>query len=215
MGIPGSGKGTQAQKMVDEYNYAHISTGDLLRNLEKDPNADPADLDKMAQMKSGNLVANDLIYKLAFDAIKKALDSGQGAILDGAIRTVEQAQAYDAFFAEFDVSDDVVAVNLHITDDVAMQRLTQRRVCSPSSYTLPTDLTDEEAQAFCETRGETMIVRGDDNPETIAKRLSAQGNAVLQPILDYYEQTNKLITVDASGSIDAVDALVIEALSNN
>ena len=94
MGVPGSGKGTQARKLVQKYNYGHISTGDLLRALDNDENADKQDKQKLADMKAGKLVADDLIYKLAFAEMDKYLDAGQGVILDGAIRNVEQAKKY-------------------------------------------------------------------------------------------------------------------------
>ena len=94
MGVPGSGKGTQAKKIAQKYGYGHISTGDLLRALDADANGNPEDKQKLAEMKSGKLVSDDLIYKLAFQEMDKYLDAGQGVVLDGAIRNVEQAKKY-------------------------------------------------------------------------------------------------------------------------
>ena len=99
MGVPGSGKGTQARKLVEKYNYGQISTGDLLRALGSDKNADEQDKQKLADMKAGKLVSDDLIYKLAFAEMDKYLDSDRGIILDGAIRNLEQAKKYQEYLS--------------------------------------------------------------------------------------------------------------------
>lgn len=126
MGIPGSGKGTQAEKLIEQYGYAHVSTGDLLRALDANPDADPADKQALADMKAGKLVADDLIYKLAFTAIKEAIAAGKGVILDGAIRTVDQAKAYHTFFEEEELTEDILVLEVAITDDMSFERLADR-----------------------------------------------------------------------------------------
>ena len=105
LGIPGSGKGTQAKLLVQKYGYGHISTGDLLRALQADAKADAKDKQMLADMKAGKLVADELIYKLAFAEMEKYLNAGNGVVLDGAIRSVEQAKAYQQFFADKAVTD--------------------------------------------------------------------------------------------------------------
>ncbi len=190
MGVPGSGKGTQAKKIVEKYNYGHISTGDLLRALESDANADPEDLQKLADMKAGKLVSDDLIYKLAFREIEKYLDNGQGVVLDGAIRNADQAKKYQQFFEEKNLGDDMVVIEVHISDETIMRRLEIR----------------------LETFGKT---RSDDDPEIMKKRIKEQGNEAIKPILDYYKELNILEVIDGEPPIDEVEKSVEEVLSKN
>lgn len=203
MGIPGSGKGTQARRLVEVYGYGHISTGDLLRALETDPNADPKEKDMLAAMKSGDLVADELIYKLAFREINSYLQKGKGVILDGAIRSVDQAKAYQAFFEEKSVEDDMVAIDITLDDEMALKRLTKRKVCEDCGYILPYSPENESMFECPECEG-LLVVRQDDNPKIIQKRLKEQGNAALQPILSYYRERGLLETVDGTKDIDAV-----------
>ncbi|MBP9695323.1 MAG: nucleoside monophosphate kinase [Candidatus Magasanikbacteria bacterium] len=178
LGVPGSGKGTQAKQISELYGYIHLSTGDLLRALDVDPDADPLDKAKLAEMKAGKLVSNDLIYKLAFQKIERALGNNQGVVLDGAIRSVDQAEAYQAFFAEHDLSDNVIAIEIAIPDEEIMRRL-EARVSSGAS-------------------------RADDTPEVMQKRIAEQGNTVLQPIAHYYDKLGVLARVDGRKSIPEV-----------
>jgi adenylate kinase len=187
LGVPGSGKGTQAKKIAKKNKYSHISTGDLLRTLAKDPNADPEDKKKLEEMKSGDLVSDELIYKLAFREIEKNLDSNRGVVLDGAIRSVEQAKKYQAFFISNRVENDLLVIEIHISDDTVMKRLKIR----------------------LETQGKQRV---DDDPEIMKKRIEDQGNTAIKPILDYYDQLGVLKKVDGESSIDEVEKKVEEAL---
>lgn len=187
LGVPGSGKGTQAKRLCENYGYGHVSTGDLLRALDKDENADPADKEALAAMKAGKLVADDLIYKLAFNEIKKNLEDGKGSVLDGAIRTVVQAQKYQEFFEEIGVADSARTFEIRIADETVMTRLGIR-------------LANEGKQ------------RPDDDPEIMKKRLEQQGNEAVKPIREYYEAKGILTVIDGEPPIDEVTALVNEAL---
>jgi len=204
MGIPGSGKGTQARLLVERHGYAHISTGDLLRALDADPTADPAAKAMLADMKAGKLVADTLIYTLAFHAIRTSIAAGKGVVLDGAIRTVEQAKAYQQFFEEEGLADDVMVIEIALTDEIGKNRMTKRKVCSACGHIIPYT-PENEALTICEKCGGTLKVRTDDNPETILKRLAEQGNEKLQPIVAYYKEMGELVSVDGSRSIAAVD----------
>ena|SRR3989338_1391735 len=180
LGVPGSGKGTQAKKIAGKYGYAHISTGDLLRALEKDRVANPADRQKLADMKAGKLVADDLIYKLAFREIEKNLQTGRGVVLDGAIRSVEQARAYQQFFVKQGVEREVQVIEIHIDDATVMKRLKIR------------------LQTFGKQRA-------DDDPKVMRQRLKEQGNQPLQPILDFYQSLRVLAIVDGEPPIEEVE----------
>lgn len=213
LGIPGSGKGTQARRLVQAYSYGHISTGDLLRALSVNPDADPKDKAMLAAMKSGDLVADELIYKLAFREIEMYLDQGTGVVLDGAIRSVEQAKRYEQFFEEKGVQDDVVAVHIKLDNDTAYKRLTKRKVCEDCGYILPYSPENESKFECPECEG-LLVVRQDDNPETIQNRLEEQGNDSLRPILEYYEGLGILKTTDGSKDIDTVDDHVRTLMSH-
>ena len=203
MGVPGSGKGTQARQLVQKYNYGHISTGDLLRALDKDEQADPLDKQKLVEMKAGKLVADDLIYKLAFAEMDKYLDAGRGVILDGAIRNVEQAKKYQEYFAQKDLLNEVLVFEISLSDESSFKRLTKRKVCASCGFILPYS-PENEKKHICPECGGELIVRSDDNPETAKQRIAEQGNVAIQPILNYYQELGCLVKVNGELSIKEV-----------
>lgn len=204
LGVPGSGKGTQARLLARDLGMVQISTGDLLRALETNPNADATDLQKLADMKAGRLVADELIYKLAFAEISKNIEAGKAVVLDGAIRSVVQAKAYDEFFASRGWGDEVMVLELAMSDELSVARLTKRRVCKACGHIMPYSLENEKLTA-CPNCGGELIVRSDDNEETIMKRIAEQGNAKVRPVADYYAETGRLVQVDGSRDIAVVD----------
>lgn len=189
MGIPGSGKGTQAKKIAEKYGYAHISTGDLLRALaERRDVTDPELLGAIADMKAGKLVKDEVVYKLSFEAIEKALTAGMGIVLDGAIRNVEQTERYQKFFDEKGLSDAVVMIEIAIDDEISFDRMHIRLKASVES-------------------------RPDDTPALLRARLTEQGNMALQPILSYYGSIGGLLRrVDGRQTIDEVNEDVMKIL---
>lgn len=209
MGVPGSGKGTQARKLVQRFNCAHISTGDLLRALAADENADPEDKAKLADMKAGKLVSDDLIYKLAFQAIKNNLDLGKTVVLDGAIRNLTQAKKYEEFFASLNLEDEIIVIEIKLSDETSFNRLTKRKICPACGFILPFSLENEK-KLDCPECGQKLIVRSDDNPETIQKRIKEQGNDAIRDILNYYRENGKLVSVDGEQNIDTVDEEVLK-----
>lgn len=213
MGPPGSGKGTQARILVSTFGYGHISTGDLLRKLDKDPNADPEDKKQLAALKTGDLVADDLIYRLAFREMERYLEQGTGVILDGAIRTVAQAKTYQAFFEERDLTDEIVVIELAISDETSYKRLAHRKVCAACGFILPFS-PENEAQTLCPECEGVLEVREDDNPTAIQERIKVQGNEALRPIIAYYKELGVVKTIDGEASISNVDKVVIDILEN-
>ncbi len=185
LGVPGSGKGTQAKKLAANFGYTHISTGDLLRALEADPAGDPTDKQKLADMKAGKLVSDDLIYKLSFAAIETSLQQGKGVVLDGAIRSVAQAERYQEFFWEKHV--EAVAIEIALSDEEIMRRM-QSRIASGQA-------------------------RADDTPEILQKRIATQGNTALRPIAEYYNGLGMLETVDGLKTIDEVFESIVKILA--
>lgn len=209
MGVPGSGKGTQARKLVQRFDCAHISTGDLLRALDADPKADILDKAKLADMKAGKLVSDDLIYKLAFQAIKTNLDLGKTVVLDGAIRNLTQAKKYEEFFASLNLEDEIIVIEIKLSDETSFNRLTKRKICPACGFILPFSLENEK-KLDCPECAQKLIVRSDDNPETIQKRIKEQGNDAIKDILDYYRENGKLVSIDGEESIDNVDEEVLK-----
>lgn len=214
LGVPGSGKGTQARLLARDLGMVQISTGDLLRALENNPKAEAADLQKLSEMKAGRLVADDLIYKLAFAEISKNIEAGKTVVLDGAIRSVTQAKAYDEFFAQKGWDNEVVALELIMSDELSLARLTKRRVCKVCGHIMPYSPENELLTACPDCAGE-LVVRADDNEATIIKRIAEQGNAKLRPVADYYAETGHLIQVDGSRDIAIVDMEVRGILAAN
>ncbi|KKP59649.1 MAG: Adenylate kinase [Candidatus Magasanikbacteria bacterium GW2011_GWC2_34_16] len=204
IGPPGSGKGTQAKKIANKYNYGHISTGDLLRALDADPEGNLADKQMLAEMKSGKLVSDVLIYKLAFKEIKKFLDNNQGVVLDGAIRNVAQAQAYQKFFTDNGGDKEVQAIEVALDDEESFNRLTKRRICEACGEIIPW-LAATRDLTVCPKCGGNLVTRSDDDESVIRKRIIEQGNTALKPILDYYANLNLLNKVDGMKEIEEVE----------
>lgn len=211
MGVPGSGKGTQAKKIAKKYNYGHISTGDLLRTLNADQNGDPEDKKKLADMKAGRLVSDDLIYKLAFREMDRHLDVGKGVVLDGAIRNVDQAKKYQEYFVGKKLEKEVVVIEVALSDESSYNRLTKRKVCPVCGFILPYS-PENELKTDCPECNAKLIIRADDNPETIKKRIVEQGNTAIKPILDYYDAMGLLVKVDGEPVIVEVEREIEEKL---
>jgi adenylate kinase len=211
MGVPGSGKGTQAKKISQKYNYGHISTGDLCRRLEADPNGDPKEKAMLADMKAGKLVSDDLIYKMAFAEMDKFLDAGHGVVLDGAIRNLEQAKKYQSYFVNKNLVDEIVVLEIKISDEESFNRLTKRKMCKACGHILPYTLENDlsvgsgQEKNICPECGGELYVRSDDDPAIAKKRIAEQGNVAIQPILDFFIEKNLLIFVDGGLSIEKVE----------
>ncbi|MBI4427456.1 MAG: nucleoside monophosphate kinase [Candidatus Magasanikbacteria bacterium] len=212
MGVPGSGKGTQAKKIAKKYNYGHISTGDLLRALDNDRNADPEDKKKLAEMKAGRLVADELIYKLAFAEMDRYFDTDKGVVLDGAIRNVEQAKKYQEYFVGKKLENEVLVIEVVLSDESSYNRLTKRKVCPICGFILPYS-PENELKMDCPECNGKLVVRADDNPETIKKRIVEQGNQAIKPILDYYNNLGVLKRVDGEPEIGDVEREIEKVLN--
>lgn len=212
LGGPGSGKGTQAKKIVEKFNYGHISTGDLLRALENDKNASLEDKQKLIEMKAGKLVSDELIYKLAFTEMNKFLDNKKGVVLDGAIRNEKQAIEYHNYFESKNLKNEVMTILIELSDEDFFNRLSKRRVCKECGSIIPYLESTKNLLKCPKCNGE-LVVRADDNEETIKQRIEDQGNKSLDPIVKYYENLGVLKKVDGSKNIEEVENQIINIIN--
>lgn len=193
LGAPGAGKGTQGQKLVEEYGIAHISTGDLLRAAVKAQ----SELGKQAKayMDAGQLVPDQLVIDLVKERLAQP-DAQKGFMLDGFPRNIAQAQTLDGELKEMGVELDA-ALLVDVPFEVIVERLSSRRTCRACGYTAPA------GTEVCPRCGGEMYQRDDDKPETINKRLDTYQNQT-QPLIDYYEGHGILKSVDGNRPVDEV-----------
>ena len=193
LGAPGAGKGTQGQKLVEEYGIAHISTGDLLRAAVKAQ----SELGKKAKeyMDAGQLVPDQLVIDLVKERLAQP-DAQKGFMLDGFPRNIAQAETLDGELKDMGVELDA-ALLVDVPFDVIVNRLSSRRTCRACGYTAGPEVT------VCPRCGGEMYQRDDDKPETISKRLDTYQNQT-QPLIDYYEGHGILKSVDGNRAVDEV-----------
>lgn len=199
LGAPGSGKGTQAKKLMAERNIPQISTGDMLRAAVD--SGSPIGLEAKAVMDAGHLVSDKIMIGIIRDRLAEP-DAGNGFILDGFPRTEKQAADLNELLDELGQPLDA-AVLMDIDFDILMKRLTGRRTCSKTGKLLNIYFSSQEELDECKESGGELVQREDDNEETIASRLEVYRRQT-EPLIDLYRSEGKLKTVDADGSIDEV-----------
>ncbi|MDR3206127.1 MAG: adenylate kinase [Candidatus Methanoplasma sp.] len=194
LGPPGSGKGTQGEKLSEQFGYVRLSTGDMLREAVR--NETSLGLKAKNYMAGGALVPNDLIINLMKEKIS-SLAQGTGVIFDGFPRTVEQA---DALGEQIDVD---LALNLDVGDEELVNRLTLRRSCPQCNSVYHLLYNPPKKNNFCDKCGSTLYHRDDDKEETVRNRLKVYRDKTL-PLTEYYRKAGKLCTIEGVGSIDEI-----------
>jgi len=199
LGAPGSGKGTQAKKLMSERNIPHISTGDMLREAV----ASGTRFGQQAKdiIDVGQLVSDDIMLGIISERLAQA-DAADGFILDGFPRTQKQALDLEDLLDQLGTPIDV-AVLMDVEFDILMKRLTGRRTCSLTGKLLNVYFSSREELDECTNAGGQLIHRKDDNEETIARRLEVYRSRT-EPVVEYYRSRGKLRTVDAEGTVDEV-----------
>ena len=199
LGAPGSGKGTQAKKLMAERNIPQISTGDMLREAV----AEGTRFGERARgiMEAGQLVPDDIVLGIISERLTRP-DAADGFILDGFPRTRQQAGDLEELLDELGVPLDA-AVLLDVDFDNLKKRLTGRRTCSLTGKLLNVYFSPQEELDECLNAGGELIQREDDNEETISSRLDVYREQT-EPVVDFYRKRGKLRSVDADGSIDDV-----------
>lgn len=207
LGAPGAGKGTQAKKIAAKYDIPHISTGDIFRaNIKAG-----TELGKKAEgyMKQGLLVPDELVVDLVVDRVNQE-DCSRGYVLDGFPRTIPQAEALDAALAGMEQKVDY-AINVEVPDENIINRMSGRRACVDCGATYHIVNAPTKVENICDVCGGTLILREDDKPETVKKRLDVYHEQT-QPLIDYYTGKDALVEVDGTQNMDDVFAAIVEIL---
>lgn len=207
LGAPGAGKGTQAKMLASKYDIPHISTGDIFRmNIKNN-----TELGQKAKgyMDAGQLVPDELVVDLVVDRIKAA-DCMKGFILDGFPRTIPQAEALDYALNNQNEKIDY-AVNVDVPDENIIKRMSGRRACVGCGATYHLVYNPTKVEGVCDACGEALILREDDKPETVQKRLDVYHEQT-QPLIDYYTSKDAILTVDGTQDINVVFEDIVKVL---
>ncbi len=203
LGAPGAGKGTQAEVICDHLQIPAISTGNILR--EAIANGTEIGLKAKSYMDGGKLVPDEVVIAILKERISKD-DCKNGFILDGFPRTVPQAEALDAMGVRIDK-----VIDIEVTDEKIMQRLSGRRVCEKCGASYHIDYKPSEQEGICNKCGGNTVQRKDDHPDTIKERLSVYHDQT-EPLKGYYEKTGKLTIVEGQEEVKDTTALTLKAL---
>ena len=207
LGAPGAGKGTQAKKIAAKYGIPHISTGDIFRANIK--NGTELGNKAKTYMDQGLLVPDELTCDLVVDRIQQE-DAREGYVLDGFPRTIPQAEALDHALKALGQKMDY-AINVEVPDENIVNRMSGRRACVDCGATYHIVYAPTKTEGICDKCGGSLILRDDDKPETVLKRLGVYHDQT-QPLIDYYTNAGILREVDGTIDIDDVFAEIVKIL---
>ena len=210
MGPPGAGKGTQAELIEKKYNIPHISTGDMFRAAI----AEQTELGMTAKryMDQGKLVPDDVTIGIVKARLSEP-DCQDGFLLDGFPRTVKQAQALDEIMSALSRKIEHV-INIDVTFDSLIERLIGRRICKNCATAYHIHFNPSQVEAVCDRCGGELYQREDDSESTVPKRLNVYLEQT-RPLLDYYEASGNLVTIDGCDDFDVVFSKIQAALGSN
>ncbi|MGJ6582130.1 adenylate kinase [Listeria monocytogenes] len=199
MGLPGAGKGTQAEQIVEKYNIPHISTGDMFRAAMKNN----TELGKKAKsfMDNGDLVPDEVTNGIVRERLAED-DAKNGFLLDGFPRTVEQAEELENILNDLGTELDAV-INIDVDKDVLMKRLTGRWICRTCGKTYHEIYNPPKVPGKCDLDGGELYQRDDDKKETVEKRLNVNMKQT-KPLLDFYSEKGKLHNINGEQDIKDV-----------
>ena len=207
LGAPGAGKGTQAKKIAEKYAIPHISTGDIFRANIKNG----TELGKKAKtyMDQGLLVPDELVVDLVVDRVNQS-DCEKGYVLDGFPRTIPQAEALDNALTAMGQAIDY-AINVEVPDENIVNRMSGRRACVACGATYHLVYAPTKEANVCDNCQGALILREDDKPETVQKRLNVYHEQT-QPLIDYYTAKGNLVEVDGTQDINVVFGAIVQIL---
>lgn len=207
LGAPGAGKGTQAKMIADKYTIPHISTGDIFRANIK--NGTELGMKAKTYMDQGLLVPDELVVDLIMDRFKEA-DCANGYVLDGFPRTIPQAEALDNALNAIGEKVDY-AINVEVPDENIVRRMSGRRACVGCGATYHIVYNPTKTEGVCDRCEKELILRDDDKPETVEKRLNVYHEQT-QPLINYYDGKGVLKEVDGTVDMNDVFNAIVEIL---
>ena len=207
LGAPGAGKGTQAKKIAAKYDIPHISTGDIFRANIK--NGTELGNKAKTYMDQGLLVPDELVVDLVVDRVQQD-DCKNGYVLDGFPRTIPQAECLTDALNKLGSQIDY-AIDVDVPDENIVNRMGGRRACVGCGATYHLVYAPTKTEGICDVCGKELILRDDDKPETVQKRLNVYHEQT-QPLIDYYTKAGILKTVDGTVDINDVFAAIVEIL---
>lgn len=207
LGAPGAGKGTQAKKIAAKYQIPHVSTGDIFRANIK--NGTELGMKAKGYMDAGGLVPDEITIGMLLDRIHEA-DCENGYVLDGFPRTIPQAESLTQALAGMDEKIDY-AVNVDVPDENIISRMSGRRACLNCGATYHIVYNPPKQEGVCDVCGDKLVLRDDDKPETVQKRLSVYHDQT-QPLIEYYEKAGVLKQVDGTQDMEAVFQDIVKIL---
>jgi adenylate kinase len=201
MGLPGAGKGTQAERIVEQYGIPHISTGDMFRAAMKE--GTELGLQAKSFMDKGELVPDEVTIGIVRERLSKE-DCQKGFLLDGFPRTVPQAEALENLLVDLNKKIDYV-ININVDKELLMERLTGRRICKECGSTYHLVFNPPKQEGVCDRCGGELYQRADDNAETVQNRLDVNIKQQ-EPLLNFYDTKGYLRTIDGQQDIHKVFA---------
>ena len=209
LGAPGAGKGTQAKRIAEKYGIPHISTGDIFRANIK--NQTELGMKAKGYMDQGMLVPDELTLELIMDRFTND-DCKNGYVLDGFPRTIPQAEALTKALADKQDAVDY-AINVDVPDEAIVSRMSGRRACLACGGTYHIKFNPTKVEGICDACGGELVLRNDDKPETVQKRLDVYHEQT-QPLIDYYQTQNILKEVDGTLPLEDVFQAIIAILED-
>ena len=186
LGVPGSGKGTQAEFLGKEQGYEHISTGDILRHLAGKQDALPDEVQAVLDMKKGDMAPDHVVFRHLFAKLDNDIPEGKSIVIDGAPRSIRQAEILEEYFTRMNVMDRLQVFEIHVPDEEILKRLEMRRAAG--------------------------VRRVDDDPEIMKHRIEQQGNASIAVLVNFYKERNQLKVIDGLMSINDVHKAIVESI---
>ena len=207
LGAPGAGKGTQAKKIAEKYGIPHISTGDIFRANIKNG----TELGKKAKtyMDQGLLVPDELTCDLVVDRIQQP-DAKNGYVLDGFPRTIPQAECLTDALSKLGSKIDY-AIDVDVPDENIVKRMGGRRACLNCGATYHIVYNPPKKEGICDVCGQQLVLRDDDKPETVKKRLDVYHDQT-QPLIEYYKKAGVLAEVDGTLDMEEVFQAIVRIL---
>lgn len=207
LGAPGAGKGTQAKKIAEKYQIPHISTGDIFRaNIKSE-----TELGMKAKefIDQGLLVPDEITIGMLLNRIQEK-DCGNGYVLDGFPRTIPQAESLSEALKTLGTAIDY-AIDIDVPDENIVSRMSGRRACLTCGATYHISFAPPKKEGVCDVCGAELVLRNDDKPETVQKRLSVYHEQT-KPLVEYYKKAGVLRTIDGTQDMEAVFQSITDIL---